>query len=94
MASRSVKLKDLKAATEASVRAVLGKKVTGRGVLVGLWLDKAAINELGVSANALARDVSKQVSAISGIRVTPGIKPGRGGVLVGFIPPKLLKPGR
>ena len=69
---------------------MLGKKfVTGRGVLIGLWLDKAAIGKLGVSANALARDVSKQVSALSGIRVTPGVKPGRGGVLVGFLPPKL-----
>jgi hypothetical protein len=46
MASRTVKLKDIRTATEASIRAVLGKRFVSRpGVLVGLWIDK------GKSAN-------------------------------------------
>ena len=94
MAARSVKLKDLRAATEASVKAVLGGRfVTRPGVLVGLWIDRTSINKLDVSAGTLAKNLAKQVSVISGIKVTPGIRPGKGGVLVGFIPPRIMKPG-
>ena len=85
MAARSVKLADVKAATAASVKAVLGKNIVmRRGVLVGLWIDKTAMNKL-------ARSVASQVSRSAGIKVTPKIKTVRGGVLVGFIPPDVMK---
>jgi hypothetical protein len=92
MASRTVKLKDIRSATEASIKAVLGKRFVSRpGVLVGLWIDRTAIGKLGAGANQIAKDVARQVSVTSGIRVVPGIRPVRGGVLVGYIQPKLFK---
>ena len=86
-----VKVKDLRAATVASVRAVLGKKFVGGGVLVGLMIDKTAIDKLDVSATQLAKDLTKQASLASGIKLTPGVKPGKGGILVGFLPPKIAR---
>ncbi len=90
MPAKSIKLKDLRSATEASIKAVLGKKFVGKpGVLVGLWIDKNAIPKLELKPNDVARELARQVSVSSGIRVTPGIRPGKGGVLVGYIQPRL-----
>lgn len=92
MATRSVKLRDLRTATEASIKAVLGRKQVFRpGVLVGLWLDKSALNKLDIGPAQIAGNIAKQVTSISGIRVTPGTKLVRGGVLVGYIAPKVFR---
>jgi len=92
MATRSVKLADLKSATDASVKAVLGRKFPGRpGILVGLWIDPASIKELRLSPATVAKQVARQVTVASGIKVRPSFKPAGGGVLVGYIQPKILK---
>ena len=92
MASKTIKLKDLRAATAASVNAVLGKTfIRPPGVLAGFLTDEAALNRLGTTASKLAKDVAGQVSRTSGIRVTPAIKAGPGGILVGYIQPRLFK---
>jgi hypothetical protein len=92
MAVKTVKAKNLRSATEASIKAVLGKGFVPRpGVIAGLWIDKGTLGRLDVGAAALAKDLAKQVSIESGIRVTPSIKPGKGGVLVGYIQPKLFR---
>jgi len=92
MATKSVKLIDLKSATEASVKAVLGRKIPGRpGVLVGFWIDKSSIKDLSLNPSTMAKQVARQVATASGIKVRPGTKPAGGGVLVGYIQPRILK---
>lgn len=92
MAAKTLKTMDLRAATAASIQAVLGKRFPGRpGVLVGLWLDRGVIGKLGIGPAQIAKDISKQVSVTSGIKVTPGTKAGPGGVLVGYIQPRIFK---
>jgi hypothetical protein len=92
MAVKSIKLTDLRSATEASIKAVLGRKFPGRpGVLVGLWIDKASIKKLDLNPAGVARQMAGRVSVASGIKVKPGIKVAGGGVLVGYIQPKILK---
>lgn len=92
MPPKSVKLKDLRSATEASVAAVLGRKFPGRpGVLVGLWIDRAQLRDLKLAPSKIAGDVARSVSLASGIKVKPGFKTIDGGVLVGYIQPRIMK---
>ena len=90
MATKSIKVTDLRAATEASIKAVLGRQFIRRpGILVGLWIDKTAIAKLGIGPGKIANDIAREVSAAAGIRLIPGVRPGKGGVLVGYIQPKI-----
>lgn len=87
-----IKLKDLQSATAASIKAVVGKRFPGKpGVIVGFWLDNAAVKAQGQTANAIAADVARQVGAASGLRVKPAILKRPGGVLVGYLQPRIAK---
>lgn len=90
--AKTLKQTDLRSATLTSVRAVLGKAVPPRpGILAGYWLDDAKLKRLGREPEDLASEIARQVSAKSGIKVTPGIVGGKGGVLVGYVQPRLTK---
>jgi hypothetical protein len=90
MAPRTVKLADLRTATEAAVRIAVGRKLPGApGVLVGFWVDRATLKELKRTPAQIARSVGNQVYIATGIRVRPGVRPGGGGVTVGYIVPKV-----
>lgn len=92
---RRVPLKSLAAATTLSVKAALGKEVAiGKpGTLAGFLIRDADLVRLGGDAQALARQVARGVSAASGIKVKPDIAklPGGGGILVGYILPRVMK---
>ncbi len=90
---KSVKLKNLAAATKASVAAALGRAVPRRpGTLAGFIVRDAELAKLGVSAKTLAGEVAKDVSVTSGIKVVAA-PPVRvpGGILVGYRVPTLMK---
>lgn len=92
MGTKSIRVKDLRAATEASIKAVLGKAPLRRpGILTGIWLDKSSISRLDTSPARLAKDIASSTARLSGIRLTPIVRPVKGGVLVGFIPPKIQR---
>ena len=54
--------------------------------------DFTKLEALGRDPKDLAADISRQVSITSGIKVKPGISRGKGGVLVGYVQPRILKP--
>jgi hypothetical protein len=87
----TLKLQDLRTATAASIRAVLGKGFPKRpGVVAGFWLDEAFIKEAGLKPNAIAKTIARQASAASGVKLTPGIIRGEGGILVGYVQPAIF----
>ena len=90
---RSVKKTDLATATKASVAAALKKAEvripTRPGTLAGFWLDQNAIRQAGVDPAALAKDVTRQVSAATGIRLRASVQTLPGGALVGYMPPAI-----
>ena len=89
---KSVKLKDLRSATAASLKAVLGKKVVGKvPIICGIVLQEEVLAQLERAPEDLAKGIAKEVSVASGIKVKPGVQVGPGGILVGFIQPKILK---
>jgi hypothetical protein len=82
---------ELRAATLASVKAALGK-VPGGGIINGFVLSDVALQRLGVSANALAKDIAANTSAATGLRLEPAVIKRPGTILVGYLPPaKLLR---
>jgi len=89
---KKVKLKNLAAATAASVKAALGRPIAKRpGTLAGFILRDAEFERLGKSPAALAKEVATGVRLSSGIRVTAGIARVPGGILVGYQVPALFK---
>ena len=92
MGTRSIKVKDLRVATEASIRAALAKTPIKRpGILTGFLLDKASIARLDVSPGRLAKDIASSTGKLSGLRLRPVARRVPGGILVGFMPPKIMK---
>ncbi|HEY3253915.1 MAG TPA: hypothetical protein VGJ91_08215 [Polyangiaceae bacterium] len=82
---------DLRAATLASVKAALGK-VPGGGIINGFVLSEAALEKLGVSANALAKKIAASTSEASGFSLEPAVIKRPGTILVGYLPPaKILR---
>ena len=91
---KKLALKDLQAATMASVRAVLGKGFPPKpGVLAGFWLPDRSVDDIERKPEDIAADIAKDVSRLSGVRVRPGVVRGGGGVLVGYIQPR-IRPAR
>jgi hypothetical protein len=89
-----IKRKNLAAATAASVRAALGKPIAKEpGTLAGFIIREPELEALGKSAPQLAKEISRGVTAASGIRVTAATAriPGGGGILVGYRVPTLFK---
>jgi hypothetical protein len=94
MASKKSGLKrmDLAAATKASVQAALKKAAIAMpkpGTLAGFYLDEAALGRSGVAAEALAKSITAEISAATGIRLRSGVVLQQGGVLIGYAPPAL-----
>ncbi len=88
----TLKVRDLRSATDASIKAVLGKKFPGEpGIIAGFWLDDASVKTLDVSPLALAKDITKRASIASGMRLTAETLKRPGGILVGYIQPKFRK---
>jgi hypothetical protein len=89
---KSVKLKDLRSATAASLKAVLGKKIAGKvPIICGIVMQEEALAQLDRAPEDLAKGIAKEISLASGIKVKPGVQKGPGGILVGFIQPKIVK---
>jgi hypothetical protein len=80
---------DLLTATRASVKAAIGK-LPGGGIINGFVLDEAALEKLGVSANALAKEVAASASSATGLRLKPLVIKRPGTIIAGFIPPSKL----
>lgn len=92
--ARTVRLKDLNAATAASIKAVTGKLPKKPGIIAGFFLADAAVARLSQSPAALAKEVAAGASKASGIKLKAVVQklPG-GGILCGYIQPKIL-PGQ
>lgn len=80
---------DLRSATLASVKAAIGK-VPGGGIINGFVLDEGTLEKLGVSANALAKEVAASTSLATGIPLKPLVIKRPGAITVGFFPPSKL----
>lgn len=90
--SKKVKLTDLRSATAASLKAALGKKIAGKvPIICGIFVEQQEIERLDQSGDALAKEIAQQVSIASGIKVKPGAQKIPGGIIVGFVQPKILK---
>lgn len=89
--SKKLAKADLKAATLASVKAALGK-LPGGGIINGFVLSEDAVEKLGVTPNALAKQITADTSAATGLRLKPTVIKRPGSILVGYLPPaKLLR---
>jgi hypothetical protein len=91
---KRVQLKDLAAATKASVQAAVGKELLQSlkpGVLTGLLLDNEQLATLERTPIELAREIAKGVNTASGIRVTPGVQKLPEAVLVGYLVPRISR---
>ena len=92
--ARTVRLKDLQTATAASIKAILGKPIKKPGVIAGFILADRTAAALGKTPLALAKEVAAGASKASGIRLKPAVQklPG-GGILCGYIQPRILPTG-
>jgi hypothetical protein len=86
---------DLKTATLASVKAVLGRGIPGRpGILTGIWVKNDVLEEQEISADAIAKSIAKQASAASGFKLKPQVIAGDDGMLVGYRTPDFVFPSK
>lgn len=82
---------DLAKIAAASVTARLGKQPSsGPGILTGMIVRPDAIAALGKTPATLAAEIAKDVSTKTGLKLTPKFVAGDGGILVGFLPPKIF----
>ncbi len=86
---------DLAKITSASVAARLGKKLpAGGGILAGILVEPNDLERLGVSAAALARGIAADVAADTGLKIVPKTIKVPGGILAGFMPPRVFDADR
>jgi hypothetical protein len=91
---KKVQLKDLAIATKSSVQAAVGKEVLQNikpGILTGLVLNDQQLAALNRTPIDLAREIAKDVSTTTGLKVTPGIQKASGAVLVGYLVPRIVR---
>ena len=89
--AKRVQLKDLAAATKASVQAAVGKELLQNikpGNLAGIMLNEHQLATLGREPIDLAKEIAKSVSERTGISVTPGIQKLPEAVFVGYLVPR------
>ncbi|MCC7539348.1 MAG: hypothetical protein IT379_24200 [Deltaproteobacteria bacterium] len=87
---KTIARKDLQAATTAAVRAVLGKGFPPKpGVVAGFWLPDKVLDGIDRKPEAIAADVARNVQGLSGVRVRPEVVRAGGGILVGYIQPRI-----
>jgi hypothetical protein len=92
--TKTVKLKNLASATSASVQAAVGKqlgKSLKGGITAGIVLNDAEVARLAAKPMDLAKDITKQVRAQSGISVTPQVTTIPGGLIMGYQLPRIMK---
>ena len=81
--AKTIKLTDLAKAIEKAVAESAGRKIPG-GIIVGRMVRKDLASKIDV--NAVARDVTRQVSrAVPGIKLTPKVIIDGGITTMGFI---------
>lgn len=91
---KSVKLRDLAAATQSSVEAAVGKELLQQvkpGLLTGLVLNDQQLAALDRTPIELAREIARNVNATTGIQVTPGVQRAPDAVLVGYLVPRNVR---
>lgn len=92
---KKLKLKNLAAATKSSVQAALGKQATRAlrpgGITAGILLKDTEIAGLTATPAEIAKTIAKQVRTESGISVTSQVTKIPGGVLVGYLLPRITK---
>jgi hypothetical protein len=81
--AKTIKLADLAKAIEKAVADSAGRKIPG-GIIMGRMVPKELAGKINV--NAVAKDVTKQVSrAVPGIKLTPTVIVDGGITTMGFI---------
>jgi hypothetical protein len=79
--AKTIKVNDLASAIEKAVQASAGKKIPG-GIIMGKVAPKGLAAK---EANALARDITKQMQALTDAKLTPKVIADGGIITVGFI---------
>jgi hypothetical protein len=82
---------DLSKVALASVTAALKKAPIKPGVLAGFIIDQDTLDTMNITADALAKNVATEISAKVGVRLRPGKIIGPRDILVGFMPPPILR---
>jgi L-rhamnose isomerase len=80
--AKTIKLNDLASAIESAVQASAGKKFPG-GIIMGKVAPKEQFAKL--DANAVARQITKQVQAVTDVKLTPKVILDGGVITMGFI---------
>ena len=81
--AKTIKLTDLAKVIETAVQNSAGRKIPG-GIIVGRIVPPDLANKINV--NAVARDITKQVSAsVTGAKLTPKVVIDGGIITMGFI---------
>jgi hypothetical protein len=79
--AKIIKLNDLASTIEKAVQASAGKKFPG-GIIMGKVAPKGLTAK---DANAIARDITKQVQAVTDAKLTPKVILDGGVITMGFI---------
>ena len=79
--AKTIKLNDLASAIENAVQASAGKKFPG-GIIMGKIAPKGLAAK---DANTIARDITKQVQAVTDARLKPKVIIDGGIITMGFI---------
>ena len=88
----SLKVADIGTATAASVKAILGRaKPVKPGIIAGIVLDPRSVETLRLAPQALATKIAGRTSKAIGIKLKPAVVRGPGGILVGYIQPRLVR---
>ena len=92
---RAIKATSLAVATNAAVKAALKRAQLpgGGGTTVGILIEQASAAARSVDADVLAKQITTEVSAATGVKLKATSKIAGGAILVGFVAPNtLLKP--
>lgn len=80
--AKTIKLNDLASAIESAVQASAGKKIPG-GIIMGKVAPKEQFAR--IDANAVAREITKQVQTVTDVKLTPKVVTDGGFTTMGFI---------
>lgn len=81
--AKTIKLTDLAKVVETAVQASAGRKIPG-GLIMGRIVPRDVAQKIDV--NAVARDITKQVStSVTGVKLTPKVVIDGGFITMGFI---------
>jgi hypothetical protein len=80
--AKTIRLDDLAGAIESAVQASAGKKFPG-GIIMGKVARREQLGNL--DANAIARQITKQVQTVTDAKLTPKVVLDGGIITMGFI---------